>query len=58
MTKSQIKSWYMDGMLTVFKHYVEAWDDYTDLFEKIEYYLLYSDVAEQIILNFGPTINN
>ena len=45
MTKSQIKSWHMDGTLIAVKHYVEAWDDYTDLLEKIEYYLLYSDEA-------------
>ena len=42
----------MDGTLIVVKHCVEAWDDYTDLFEKIEYYLRHPDDAEQIITNF------
>jgi len=49
MPRPKIESWFMEGSLRGGYHYIEVRDDYTDLPEKIQYYLDHPDEAEAII---------
>lgn len=49
MPKAKIESWFMEGSLIPDYHYIEIRDDYTDLPEKLQYYLDHPDEAEAII---------
>jgi hypothetical protein len=51
MTKPKYETWFMEGTLKPGYHYVELADDYSDLEEKIAYYLHDSDEAKRIINN-------
>ena len=51
MTRPTCETWFMEGKLKAGVHYIEVKDDFSDLEEKIEYYLTHSDEAEQIIAN-------
>ncbi|EGU32017.1 putative lipopolysaccharide A protein [Vibrio ichthyoenteri ATCC 700023] len=51
MVKPKFETWFMEGTLIPGFHYVELKDDYSDLNEKIEYYLNNPEKAELIISN-------
>lgn len=51
MKKPKYETWLMEGRLIPGKHYVELNDDYSDMEEKIEYYIDHPDDAEEIIHN-------
>lgn len=51
MTKPKFETWFMEGALVPGKHYVELKEDYSDLQEKITYYLNHPDEAKIIIQN-------
>lgn len=51
MAKPKFETWYMEGTLQAGVHYVELRDDYSDLEEKIAYYLAHPSAAEAIINN-------
>lgn len=49
MPRPKIESWFMEGSLIGDYHYIEIRDDYSDLPEKLRYYLDHPDEAEAII---------
>lgn len=49
MPRPKIESWYMEGPLMGDYHYIEIKDDYSDLEEKLWYYISHPDEAEAII---------
>ena len=49
--KPRYETWYMEGTLVGGVHYVEVRPDYSDLIEKLEYYMTHTDEAEQILAN-------
>lgn len=51
MSKPKYETWFMEGCLEAGVHYVEVKDDYSDLIEKVEYYIIHPDEAESIIDN-------
>ncbi len=51
MSKPTCETWFMEGRLEAGIHYVEVADDYSDLIEKMEYYIAYPEKAESIIKN-------
>ena len=56
MCKPKYETWFMEGQLIPGKHYVELQDDYSDLEERIEYYIYNTDEAESIINNANQWI--
>ncbi len=52
MKKPTCETWMMEGRLQGGVHYVELQEDYSDLPEKLEYYLEHTDEALQLIANF------
>lgn len=57
MVKPKYETWLMEGRLIPGCHYVLLKDDYSDLEEKIEYYIDHEDEAENIIQNANLYIN-
>lgn len=51
MTRPTCETWFMEGRLIPDYHYIEIKDDFSDLEEKLTYYMEHVDVAEQIIKN-------
>ena len=51
MLKPVYETWFMEGLLEANVHYVELKADYSDLIEKMDYYLANTDKALQIISN-------
>jgi len=51
MPKPKYETWFMEGTLIPDYHYVLINDDYSNLEEKLNYYINNSDKAEQIIKN-------
>ncbi|MBL7003777.1 MAG: lipopolysaccharide biosynthesis protein [Gammaproteobacteria bacterium] len=51
MTKPKFETWLMEGKLTPNFHYVLVNDDYSNLEEKINYYIENANEAEEIISN-------
>lgn len=49
MPRPRIESWFMEGTLIPDYHYIEVKADYSDLIEKLEYYISHPDEAEAII---------
>lgn len=49
--KLKYETWFMEGKLQAGVHYVEVKDDFSDLIEKMDYYLAHPEEAEQIIAN-------
>ena len=43
------ETWFMEGRLVPDYHYIEVKDDYSDLEEKVTYYMNHPDKAEEII---------
>lgn len=51
MKRPIYETWFMEGTLIPGYHYVEVSDDYSDLHEKIDYYLSCPEEAQAIIQN-------
>lgn len=51
MSKPKFETWFMEGQLKAGVHYVELNEDYSDLIEKMEYYLEHEEQALAIIKN-------
>jgi len=51
MPKPKYETWFMEGRLVGGQHYIEIADDYTDLHQKLEYYINNTPEAEAIIKN-------
>nr|WP_014343666.1 glycosyl transferase family 90 [Aliivibrio fischeri]AEY78252.1 LpsA protein [Aliivibrio fischeri] len=51
MVKPKFETWFMEGLLIAGVHYVELNSDYSDLDEKLEYYIEHPEEAERIINN-------
>jgi hypothetical protein len=49
MTRPKYETWFMEGRLLPNVHYVEIRDDYSDLEEKLEYYITHPQDALRII---------
>lgn len=49
MPRPTYETWFMEGRLIADYHYVEIKKDYSDLIEKMEYYILHPEEAERII---------
>ncbi|WP_087023401.1 glycosyl transferase family 90 [Thaumasiovibrio subtropicus] len=49
--KMVFETWFMEGTLQAGVHYVEVKDDFSDVEEKINYYLAHPEKAQQIIDN-------
>ena len=57
MTKPKFETWFMEGRLIPNYHYVLISDDYSDLEEKIDYYIANTKEAEGIIHNANNYIS-
>lgn len=51
MPKPKYESWFMEGTLIPDYHYIQIADDYSDLEERLHYYISHPDEAETIIKN-------
>jgi hypothetical protein len=51
MPKPTYETWFMEGRLIANHHYIEIKDDYSDLEEKLKYYIEHEEEAQQIITN-------
>lgn len=49
MTRPTCETWFMEGTLVPDYHYVEVKEDFSDLPEKLAYYMEHPDKAEEII---------
>lgn len=49
MPKPKFETWFMEGTLQGDYHYIEVKDDYSNLVEKVSYYIAHPDEAEAII---------
>ncbi len=49
MTRPTCESWFMEGKLRPNYHYIEVKDDFSDLEERLEYYIQHPDEAQQIV---------
>ncbi len=57
MPRPKIESWFMEGQLVGGYHYVEIKDDYSDLIEKMNYYIEHPQEAETIIAHAHEYVN-
>lgn len=51
MTRPTCETWFMEGTLQAGVHYIEVKEDFSDLEEKIHYYIAHPDEAQTIIDN-------
>jgi spore maturation protein CgeB len=51
MPKPTYETWFMEGKLIPNVHYVEIKPDYSDLKQKMDYYIAHPDEAQKIIDN-------
>jgi hypothetical protein len=51
MPKPKYETWFMEGRLIPDHHYIQINDDYTDLEEKLKYYINNPQQAQQIVNN-------
>ncbi|MEF9986573.1 MAG: glycosyl transferase family 90 [Bacteroidales bacterium] len=49
MPTPKYETWFMEGCLIPNVHYIEIKEDYSDLIEKLNYYITHPDSAKQII---------
>lgn len=49
MPKPKMESWYMEGQLVGDYHYIQIKDDYSDLEEKLHFYISHPEKAQEII---------
>ena len=57
MARPKFETWFMEGTLIPDYHYVLVKDDFSDLEEKINYYIDNADEAENIISNAKSYVN-
>lgn len=57
MPKPKYETWFMEGLLIPDFHYVEIKDDYSDLIERMNYYIKNPAEAEKIIKNANEYIS-
>ncbi len=57
MPTPKYETWFMEGTLKPDIHYIHIKDDYSDLNEKLEYYIRNPDRAEEIRLNANGYVN-
>nr|WP_255491164.1 glycosyl transferase family 90 [Dysgonomonas sp. 520] len=57
MPKPKYETWFMEGTLIPDYHYVLIKDDYSDLEERMDYYIQNPDKAQQIIDNAHEYVN-
>ena len=57
MPKPKFESWFMEATLIPNFHYIEIKDDYSDLNDKLEYYILNLDELKEISLNANNYVN-
>ena len=51
MPRAKYETWFMEGRLIPDHHYIQIKDDYTDLEEKLNYYISNPQQAQQIVNN-------
>ena len=51
MRKPRFETWFMEGTLLPNVHYVELKDDFSDLLEKMDFYIANPELAKKIISN-------
>ncbi len=51
MPKPKFETWFMEGKLKANYHYIQIKDDYSDLEERVNYYIQNQEEANQIIKN-------
>ena len=56
MPPPKYETWFMEGRLVPGQHYIAIKDDYTDLEEKLTYYIAHPDEAQAIINNANKYI--
>lgn len=56
MPKPKYETWFMEGTLIPDFHYIQIKDDYSDLTERLKYYLDHPDKAQTIINNANEYI--
>ena len=49
MPRPTCETWFMEGTLIPDYHYIEVKDDFSDLEEKLNYYIAHQEKAEEII---------
>lgn len=49
MPKPTYETWYMEGTLIPNVHYIEIKADYSDLEERLNYYIAHPEEAEEIV---------
>lgn len=57
MTRPKYETWFMEGTLVPDCHYVLINDDYSDLEERLEYYIENTDQALEIVRNANEYVN-
>ncbi|WP_083631254.1 glycosyl transferase family 90 [Labilibacter marinus] len=57
MPTPKYETWFMEGKLKPDYHYIHIKDDYSDLNEKLEYYITHPEEADQIRLNANKYVN-
>jgi len=57
MPKAKYETWFMEGRLIPDFHYVEIKDDYSDLIERMNYYIEHPAEAEKIIKNANEYVS-
>ncbi len=56
MPKPTCETWFMEGRLKANYHYIEVASDFSDLEERLEYYIAHPDEAKQIVRNANQYI--
>jgi hypothetical protein len=51
MPRPRYETWFMEGRLIPDWHYIRIKDDYSDLVDRLEYYIAHPAEAEQIVVN-------
>lgn len=57
MPKPKFETWFMEGKLQANYHYIEIKDDYSDLEERLNYYIENQEEANQIIKNANEHVS-
>lgn len=57
MTKPKFETWFMEGLLKPDFHYVQIKDDYSDLEERLNYYITHTQKAMDIIHNANQYVS-
>ena len=57
MPKPKFESWFMENMLIPDYHYIQIKDDYSDLEEKLKFYIKNTEKLQQISINANNYVN-